>query len=220
MRTAIFISLLIILNINTTMAQSKLETVEQKASYSLGISIANYLIKDNLTNLDTDLILAGLKDKIAGDLQMDEAEAGIALQNYFDQMMANKGNLNLEKGKKFLAENSKKEGITVLPSGLQYEILKEGSGASPAATSTVTTHYEGTLISGDVFDSSYRRGEPASFPVNGVIAGWTEALQLMKPGGKWKLYIPAELAYGANGAGGTIGPNETLIFIVELLEIK
>jgi len=125
------------------------------------------------------------------------------------------------KGEEFLKENAKKEGVKTLPSGLQYKVIKEGEGKSPKATDTVSVHYRGTLLDGTEFDSSIKRGEPAEFPVNGVIKGWTEALQLMKQGAKWMLYIPANLAYGARGTpGGPIGPNETLIFEVELLKVK
>ena len=124
------------------------------------------------------------------------------------------------KGETYLKENAKKEGVKTLPSGLQYKVVKEGSGKSPKATDTVSVHYRGTLIDGTEFDSSIKRGEPAEFPVNRVIKGWTEALQLMKEGDKWMLYIPSHLAYGERGAGGAIGPNETLIFEVELLKVK
>ena len=123
-------------------------------------------------------------------------------------------------GAAFLAQNGQREGVVTLPSGLQYEVLAEGDGATPGPTSTVTTHYHGTLIDGTVFDSSVQRGRPASFPVNGVIAGWTEALQLMQVGDKWRLFLPPELAYGDRGAGGAIGPGATLIFEVELLEVR
>jgi FKBP-type peptidyl-prolyl cis-trans isomerase FklB len=130
------------------------------------------------------------------------------------------GDANMKEGKSFLEANAKKSGVKVLPSGLQYQILTDGKGKSPKATDVVKTHYRGTLISGKEFDSSYARKEPAEFPVNGVIKGWTEALQLMKEGSKWKLFIPSELAYGAQGAGADIGPNSTLIFEVELLSVK
>jgi FKBP-type peptidyl-prolyl cis-trans isomerase FklB len=126
----------------------------------------------------------------------------------------------LKDGETFLAENGKKEGVKTLASGLQYKVVKAGTGKTPKATDTVKVHYNGTLVDGTVFDSSIQRGEPASFPVNQVIAGWTEALQLMKEGDKWQLYIPAKLAYGEQGAGGKIGPNSTLIFDVELLSIE
>ncbi len=126
----------------------------------------------------------------------------------------------LEKGQQFLDENSKKEGVHTLPDGLQYKVLKEGTGTKPKATDTVVVHYRGTLIDGTEFDSSYKRNEPAEFPVNRVIKGWTEALQLMPEGSKWMLYIPSRLAYGERGAPGAIGPNETLVFEVELLKVK
>ena len=133
--------------------------------------------------------------------------------------MAEQGKAQEEAGKAFLEENAKREEVTVLASGLQYEVLQAGEGDKPTASSTVKTHYHGTLISGEVFDSSVERGQPAEFPVNGVIAGWTEALQLMNVGTKWRLYVPSNLAYGERGAGGKIGPNTTLIFDVELLDI-
>ncbi len=130
------------------------------------------------------------------------------------------GEENLSQGEAFITENGKREGVVSLPSGLQYEVIHDGSGDRPGATDTVVTHYRGTLIDGKEFDSSHRRGEPASFPVNRVISGWTEALQLMTVGSKWKLFIPSNLAYGERGAGKVIGPNATLIFEIELLEIR
>ena len=130
------------------------------------------------------------------------------------------GGKNLKEGEAFLDENKKKEGVTTLPSGLQYKVLKSGAGKTPKATDKVTTHYRGTLIDGTVFDSSYDRGEPTTFPVGGVIRGWTEALQLMKEGDKWQLYVPAQLGYGERGAGGKIGPNTTLLFEIELLKVE
>jgi FKBP-type peptidyl-prolyl cis-trans isomerase FklB len=130
------------------------------------------------------------------------------------------GEKNKKEGEAFLSENRKKEGIKALPSGLQYKVVKAGTGKKPKSTDTVTTHYRGTLIDGTEFDSSYRRGQPASFPVSGVIAGWTEALQLMEEGAKWQLFIPPNLAYGERGAGSQIGPNATLIFEIELISIQ
>ena len=146
-------------------------------------------------------------------------EANNILQDYFDKLQQAKGKEAKAKGEKFLAENKKKEGVVALPSGLQYKILTAGNGPKPKASDTVKCHYEGRLINGTVFDSSIRRNEPAEFPVSGVIAGWVEALQLMPVGSKWQLYIPSELAYGTHGAGQSIGPNQTLIFDVELLAI-
>ena len=136
------------------------------------------------------------------------------------KVQAEQGEKNMSEGPKFLEENKSKEGVVVLPSGLQYKVITEGSGKTPKATDKVKVHYKGTLLNGKEFDSSYKRNQPAEFPVNGVIKGWTEALQLMKEGSKWMLYIPSDLAYGARGAGGDIGPNATLIFEVELLEVK
>lgn len=151
--------------------------------------------------------------------EINPDKANKILQDYFEKIQNEKGNNAKAAGEKFLAENKTKEGVHTLKSGLQYKVLKEGKGAKPKATDTVKCHYEGRLIDGTVFDSSIRRNEPAEFPVNGVIAGWVEALQLMNVGAKWQLYIPSELAYGAHGAGQSIGPNETLIFDVELLDI-
>ena len=142
-----------------------------------------------------------------------------SLEEFISKINQNKGAGNLEEGLKFLSENRKKQGVVELPSGLQFMILKEGEGQIPTAADKVKCHYHGTLIDGTVFDSSVERGQPAVFPVNGVIQGWVEALQLMSTGSKWRLFIPSELAYGQNGAGGAIGPNSTLIFDVELLKI-
>ena len=151
--------------------------------------------------------------------EINPDEANKILQNFFEGLQKEQGNAAKEAGNKFLEENKKQEGVITLPSGLQYKILKNGNGPKPKASDTVKCHYEGRLINGAIFDSSIRRGEPAEFPVSGVIAGWVEALQLMNTGSKWQLYIPSELAYGSHGAGQSIGPNETLIFDVELLDI-
>jgi FKBP-type peptidyl-prolyl cis-trans isomerase FklB len=144
----------------------------------------------------------------------------MSLQDKLKNFMNQKTGEQLEAGKQFLEENAKKEGVTVLPSGLQYEVLNEGTGAKPGPTSRVTVHYEGRLIDGSVFDSSYKRNSPATFGVNQVIAGWTEAMQLMPQGSKWRLYIPSDLGYGSRGAGGSIPPNSALIFDVELLNVS
>jgi FKBP-type peptidyl-prolyl cis-trans isomerase FklB len=175
-----------------------------------------------------DIFAKGLKDSISGgNLQMTEQEIQETLKT-FQQALAAKqaekskqlADSNRKEGEAFLSENKKKEGVKTLPSGLQYKMLTEGSGKMPKETDTVTTHYRGTLLDGTEFDSSFKRGQPASFPVNGVIKGWTEALQLMKEGSKWQLFIPSDLAYGERGAGGQIGPNATLIFEVELISIN
>ena len=197
-------------NINTEM---------EKVSYSLGVNIATSL-KQQGWELDEKSLFDAFVDVFSGNkLLIDEKEASSILQNY-QQKIANK---TLEKnstlGKEFLEKNAKKDGVTTTTSGLQYKVLKEGDGESPKETDKVEVHYHGTLIDGTVFDSSVDRGESITFPVNGVIPGWVEALQLMKTGAKYKLFIPSELAYGNRGQG-KIGPNSTLIFEVELISIK
>lgn len=191
-----------------------------KISYSLGLNIAGNLISSGVKTINTEAFNDALCTVFAGKTpEITPAEAGKILQDYFDNMMKEQGKAAKETGKQFLTENGKKEGVVSLPSGLQYKILKAGNGAKPKKSDTVKCHYEGRLINGQVFDSSIRRGEPAEFPVGGVIQGWVEALQLMPVGSKWQLYIPSELAYGEHGAGQSIGPNETLIFDVEVLGI-
>lgn len=191
-----------------------------KVSYSLGLSIASNLISSGVTTINTEAFIDGLNTVFSGKMpEIMPDEANNILQDYFDKLQQAKGKEAKAEGEKFLAENKKKEGVVALPSGLQYKILTAGDGPKPKASDTVKCHYEGRLINGTVFDSSIRRNEPAEFPVSGVIAGWVEALQLMPVGSKWQLYIPSELAYGAHGAGQSIGPNETLIFDVELLAI-
>lgn len=191
-----------------------------KVSYSLGLSIASNLISSGIKTINQEAFNDAMNSVFAGQMpEIMPDEANNILQTYFEKIQNEKGKEAKEAGKKFLAENKTREGVVTLESGLQYKILNEGSGAKPTANDTVKCHYEGRLINGQVFDSSIRRGEPAEFPVGGVIAGWVEALQLMSVGSKWQLYIPSELAYGQHGAGAAIGPNETLIFDVELLEI-
>jgi len=205
----------------------KLDTQTNKASYSIGLQFGSQIakIKDMVNE---EAIIKGFNDSLAGkDPQLTPEEMQTAMQA-FQKTMAEKQKakqMELAKtgkaeGDKFLLENKAKEGIKVTESGLQYKVLTEGKGATPAATDTVVTHYTGTTIDGKVFDSSVKRNAPATFPVNGVIKGWTEALQLMKVGAKWQLFIPSELAYGERGAGANIGPNQVLIFEIELLEIK
>lgn len=197
-----------------------------KISYSIGVDVGRSIEKQKI-NINPDVFMTGIKDGLANKFSMMTEEEVkqtliglqselIERQNSELKAMATK---NLEEGEKFLADNKKQKGVVVLPSGLQYKIVKEGSGDSPKATDTVTTHYRGKLIDGTEFDSSYTRGEPARFAVNAVIPGWTEALQLMKPGAKWELYIPPKLAYGENGVGQLIGPNSTLVFEVELINV-
>ena len=192
-----------------------------KVSYALGIGIGRQLADMGANDIVTEDFAAAMKDVLAGaQLQIDETEAQAMVQEYLQR----KGEERLKnvkaEGEAFLAENAKKEGIVTLPSGLQYQVLQEGNGKSPKATDQVKCHHEGTLINGKVFDSSYRRGEPATFPLNGVIAGWTEGLQLMKEGAKYRFFIPFNLAYGTRGAGQDIPPYATLIFDVELIEVK
>ncbi len=202
------------------MADINLNDDLQKFSYALGLSISANLIQSGVKTVNPEAFITALKDVYSGvQPRVNPEEAHQILESFMAQAKSGEGNKNQEEGLAFLAENSKKEGIIELPSGLQYEVLAEGEGEIPTAADQVKCHYHGTLIDGTVFDSSVERGQPAVFPVNGVIQGWVEALQLMSVGSKWKLYIPSELAYGPNGAGGAIGPNSTLVFEVELLEI-
>ncbi len=206
--------------------KTELKTQKDKLSYAIGMDMGGSL-KRNSIDIDIDALVKGLKDALAGGKMMmteqEQRETLIAFQKEFQTKQQEKMKALAEKNKKegeaFLAENKKKQGVKILPSGLQYKIITEGKGASPKETDTVTVNYRGTLIDGTEFDSSYKRNEPATFPVKGVIKGWTEALQLMKEGAKWQLFVPSDLAYGERGAGGTIGPNATLIFEVELLKI-
>jgi len=191
-----------------------------KVSYCLGISIASNLISSGVKSVNVEAFEEGMSLVFDGKMpELSPEEINSTLQAYFGKLQAEKGNSAKETGEKFLEENKTKEGVITLESGLQYKVITEGKGQIPEASHTVKCHYEGRLINGNVFDSSYKRNEPAEFPVQGVIKGWVEALQLMPVGSKWQLYVPSELAYGANGAGQSIGPNETLIFDVELLDI-
>ncbi len=202
------------------MTEKKLTGELDRFSYSLGMSIAGNLIQSGVKTVNPEIFLEAFKDVFEGEMpKILPEEANKILEEYIGKANAEKGGDNQEVGLKFLAENAKKKEVTELPSGLQFQVLKEGEGEMPKATDKVRCHYHGTLIDGTVFDSSVERGQPADFPVNGVIQGWVEALQLMSTGSKWKLFIPSELAYGQQGAGGAIGPNTALIFDVELLEI-
>jgi FKBP-type peptidyl-prolyl cis-trans isomerase FklB len=189
-------------------------------SYSLGIVLGNSIHQAGIKDINEKLFMQGIRDVNGGEQQGLTAEqANMILNEYLTKLNEKKAVLNLIEGQKFLVENAKKEGIVTLPSGLQYKIIKEGEGLSPVDTSLVTVHYTGTFIDGKVFDSSVERGEPVQFPVNGVIPGWTEALQLMKPGANWILYIPSQLAYGENSPRG-IEPNSVLIFDVQLISVE
>lgn len=198
-----------------------------KVSYALGIGIGRQLSQMGAAELNIDDFAQAIKDVIAGNLKLDEAEAQQLVQEFFAKQEAKQQAAASEKskvakaeGEKFLAENGKKEGIITTASGLQYQILREGNGKSPKATDTVECHYEGTLIDGTKFDSSYDRGQTATFPLNQVIAGWTEGLQLMKEGGKYRFFIPYNLGYGERGAGASIPPFAALVFDVELVTVK
>ena len=208
-------------------AEKTLSTQAEKVGYTYGLQIGAQLSASK-DLLDSDALMLGLKDALDGKpariSQEEMQQATMAFQQQAQaraqEKMAGASVKNKTEGDAFLAQNKTKEGVVTLPSGLQYKIITAGTGATPTASDTVVTHYTGTLINGQVFDSSVQRGEPATFPVGGVIAGWTEALQHMKVGGKWQLFIPGELAYGERGAGQMIAPNSTLIFDIELLEIK
>ena len=187
-------------------------------SYALGVLLGANLKQQGFNELDAASFLKSFQS-VLNDEQID-MDINKANQLVQEHMAGALGKANAESGLAFLEENSKREGVISLASGMQYEIMKEGNGPKPSASDKVTTHYHGMLIDGKVFDSSVQRGEPATFPVNGVIAGWVEALQLMSVGSKWKLFIPSQLAYGPSGAGQDIGPNATLIFEVELFELQ
>ena len=213
---------------STGLAQEKIQLKDQKdkVSYSIGLDIGFTFKKQNM-DMNPDAILAGIKDALNNKPQLTTEQTREVMAAFQKDMVAKQEKTNKEAsvknaadGQKFLADNKTKEGVKTTARGLQYKVLKEGSGATPKTTDTVTVNYRGTLIDGTEFDSSYKRGEPITFPVTGVIPGWTEALQLMKVGSKYQLVIPANLGYGERGAGQTIGPNSTLIFEVELVGIQ
>ena len=199
-----------------------------KLSYALGIGIGSQLAGMGAKELSIDDFAQAIKDVISGaGLKVDNAEAQTLVQNFFQEQEAKQQAAAAEAGKAakaageaFLAENAKKDGVVTLPSGLQYQVLKEGNGKKPSATDQVVCHYEGTLIDGTVFDSSYKRNEPATFGLNQVIAGWTEGVQLMSEGAKYRFFIPYNLAYGERGAGAQIPPFAALVFDVELIQVK
>ena len=192
----------------------------EKVSYALGLSLGNNLLGSGVNALDYAELAQGIQDVMEQNKpKMSYEEAQTVINDFFQSLQAKGGDKAQSEGIAFLDENSKRAGIVTTASGLQYEILSQGTGATPSASDSVKVHYHGTLIDGKVFDSSVNRGEPATFGVTQVISGWVEALQLMPVGSKWKLYIPSELAYGAQGAGQAIAPHTALIFEVELLEI-
>ncbi|WP_339340135.1 FKBP-type peptidyl-prolyl cis-trans isomerase [uncultured Oceanicoccus sp.] len=198
-------------------------TVEQRVSYGIGRQMGDQLTANPFDGIDMDAVVEGVRDALNGSPSAVETAALSAAYEEINARMqakqAEQSKAASADGEAFLADNAKRDEVTVTASGMQYEVLVAGEGEKPSATATVRTHYHGTLIDGTVFDSSVDRGEPAEFPVNGVIAGWTEALQMMGVGSKWRLYLPYQLAYGEQGAGGAIGPYATLIFDVELIDI-
>ena len=197
------------------------ETEMEKVSYSLGVNMASSVKSQGLDSIDANAVAKAFNDVFQGnDLDISEEESMKILQEYFGKIQAEKSAKANEAGAAYLAENKAKDGVTTTESGLQYEILVSGNGAKPTTSDQVTVHYHGMLTDGSVFDSSVDRGEPATFGVTQVTKGWTEALQLMSVGDKWKLTIPSNLAYGDQGAGGMIGPGATLVFEVELLSIN
>ncbi|MFT5277764.1 MAG: FKBP-type peptidyl-prolyl cis-trans isomerase FklB [Glaciecola sp.] len=201
----------------------KYSTVELQASYGIGYQMGEQLAGNPFDGLDLDTVMAGLGDGFNRvKPQVDNNDLRAAFTEIHERMQAAKQEQfagAVEEGETYLVENAKREDIVTTESGLQYEVITAGTGEKPSAASTVRVHYHGTLTNGEVFDSSYDRGEPAEFPVGGVIKGWTEALQIMPVGSKWRLHVPHDLAYGEQGAGGAIGPFSTLVFDVELLDI-
>lgn len=207
------------------MSEQVFETTEQRASYGIGRQMGDQLAQGSFDGVDVEAVITGLRDSFSGEGLRVPAEQIQAAFNEITQRMREAQEAQAReaaaKGEAFLADNAKREGVVTLDSGLQYEIIEAGDadGETPTIKSKVRTHYHGTFIDGKVFDSSYERGQPAEFPVGGVIAGWTEALQLMTKGAKWRLYVPYQLAYGSQGSPGGIPPYSTLVFDVELLDI-
>lgn len=225
---AVFISLIFACESNSKSTKNlEMSTFMDSVSYAIGANIGNSFKNDSL-DLNLDLVLEGMKDKVQSkDTKLTEEQLGAVLtqlqtvvQEKQQKAFLIQSETNTKAGKDFLSKNRSADGVKETTSGLQYKIIKEGTGKMPIASDTVKVHYHGTLIDGKVFDSSKERGEPIEFPLNRVIPGWTEGLQLMKEGSIYMLYIPSELAYGARGQGAQIGPNSTLIFEVELLEVK
>lgn len=221
-RTTLLSVLAVLVSMNAWGA-TEIKTDLQKFSYAIGFQIAQGMKKDNI-NVDANALATAIEDVLNGSqprISIEDMQQAVAMVRdekiKEHKAMAEK---NQKTGADFLQQNKGKEGVVTLDSGLQYKVLKNGAGNTPKASDSVMVHYEGKLINGTVFDSSYARGEPAKLTVNGVIKGWQEALQLMKEGDKWQLFIPGDLAYGPNGAGGMIGPNETLLFEVELVKIN
>jgi FKBP-type peptidyl-prolyl cis-trans isomerase FklB len=225
MKLKLIIVLGILFLVSQVNAQENLVLKDQKekVSYIIGMDIGMNMKKQSI-NIDSNILAKGVKDALSGAKPLlTEQEIQETMAAFQKEMMAKQAEgakKNKAEGEAFLAENKKKEGVKTLPSGVQYKVIKAGTGKKPKLNDTVTTHYRGTLIDGTEFDSSYKRGQPVSLPVSGVLPGWTEALQLMEVGAKWQLFIPSNLAYGEKGAGRDIGPNATLIFEIELVSIQ
>jgi FKBP-type peptidyl-prolyl cis-trans isomerase FklB len=226
-RLIIYTAAVLVASLGLAQDKQELKDQKDKASYGIGLELGNSLKKGKV-DVNTDVLVKGLKDALSGakplltEEQVKETMTALQKEMMDKQAAANKeaGEKNKAAGEKFLAENKTKEGVKTTASGLQYKVLKEGAGNPPKETDMVITNYKGTLLDGTEFDSSYKRNEPATFPVNRVIKGWTEALLLMKPGSKYQLFIPSNLAYGERAVGKDIGPDSTLIFEVELVGIK
>jgi len=223
LQMVVALSVLFLVSLVNAQETPVLKNQRDKMSYIIGMDIGTNLKKQSI-DIDPAFLARGIKDALTGGKPMlTEREIQETMAVFQKEMMAKQQEVatkNKKGGEAFLVENKKKEGVKTLPSGLQYKVIKEGTGKKPKLTDTVTAHYRGTLIDGTEFDSSYKRGQPASFQVSGVIPGWTEALQLMGEGAKWQLFVPSNLAYGERGAGGLIGPNATLIFEVELVSVQ
>lgn len=211
------------LGFTTSVLAQELTTQKEKFSYTIGYQMGLSLNRPGM-ELDQDVVVRAIRDALSGaDPVLSSQEMNVAIANERKLLQGKrqeKAAANLERSKEFLEKNKQRDGVKETESGLQYEVVNEGDGESPTASDTVVVNYEGSLIDGSVFDSSYERNTPATLPLNGVIKGWQEGLQLMKEGAKYKFYIPADLAYGEQGAGDRIGPNEALVFVVELLEVK
>jgi FKBP-type peptidyl-prolyl cis-trans isomerase len=197
----------------------KVASKTDSVSYMLGLSIGHSFKAEAIPGIKPALIAKGIEEALRGDSTVSENEINMFLSTYFRQIQQEKADKNLKEGEAFLEANKSKEGVKVTASGLQYKVIQEGTGASPKGSDMVKCNYRGKLINGETFDSSYDRGEPAQFPLNGVIKGWTEGLQLMKEGGKYELYVPSQLGYGERGAGKKIAPNSVLVFEIELLQV-
>ena len=223
LQVVVALSVLFLVGLVDAQENLVLKSQKDKMSYIIGMDIGTNLKKQSI-DIEPGVLARGIKDALAGAKPLlTEQEVQETMAIFQKDMMAKQQDMaikNKKEGEAFLAENKKKEGVKTLPSGLQYKVIKEGTGKKPKLSDTVTAQYRGTLVDGTEFDSSYKRGQPASFPVSGVIPGWTEALQLMGEGAKWQLFVPSNLAYGERGASAVIGPNATLIFEVELISVQ